>query len=62
MNLPMILTWVRIVLIPLVVGIYFLPETIMSISMQNWVGAWVFVFAAIMYHLYYYIMINTDLH
>ena len=47
MNLPMILTWVRIVLIPLVVGIYFLPETIMSISMQNWVGAWVFVFAAI---------------
>lgn len=47
MNLPMILTWVRIILIPLVVGIYFLPETIMSISMQNWVGAWVFVFAAI---------------
>lgn len=47
MNLPMILTWVRIVLIPLVVGIYFLPETIMSISMQNWVGAWVFVIAAI---------------
>ncbi|BET26317.1 CDP-diacylglycerol--glycerol-3-phosphate 3-phosphatidyltransferase [Limnobacter thiooxidans] len=47
LNLPMILTWVRIVLIPLVVGIYFLPETVMSISMQNWVGAWVFIFAAI---------------
>ncbi len=47
MNLPMILTWVRIVLIPLVVGIYFLPDTVLSVSMQNWVGACVFVFAAV---------------
>jgi CDP-diacylglycerol--glycerol-3-phosphate 3-phosphatidyltransferase len=47
LNFPMVLTWVRIVLIPLVVGVYFLPETIMSATMQNWVGAWVFIFAAI---------------
>ncbi|HEX4878728.1 MAG TPA: CDP-diacylglycerol--glycerol-3-phosphate 3-phosphatidyltransferase [Limnobacter sp.] len=46
LNLPMLLTWIRIVLIPLVVGVYFLPDTVMSISMQNWVGAWIFIFAA----------------
>jgi CDP-diacylglycerol--glycerol-3-phosphate 3-phosphatidyltransferase len=42
----MILTWIRIILIPLVVGIYFLPESVLSISMQNWCGAWLFMFAA----------------
>lgn len=46
MNLPMILTWIRISLIPLVVGVYFLPDTLLSISMQNWVAAWIFIFAA----------------
>ena len=47
LNTPMVLTWIRIVLIPLVVGIYFLPEDVLSINLQNWVGAWVFVVAAI---------------
>lgn len=47
LNLPMILTWVRIVLIPLVVGIYFLPESVLSVPMQNWIGAGVFVVAAV---------------
>lgn len=47
LNLPMVLTWIRIILIPLVVGIYFLPETVLSLRLQNWVGAIVFVVAAI---------------
>jgi cardiolipin synthase len=47
MNLPMILTWIRIILIPLVVGIYFLPQNLLSLHWQNWVGAGVFVIAAI---------------
>lgn len=47
LNLPMILTWIRIVLIPLVVGVYALPEHVLSMHMQNWLGAGVFVIAAI---------------
>ncbi|MCQ8896199.1 CDP-diacylglycerol--glycerol-3-phosphate 3-phosphatidyltransferase [Limnobacter humi] len=47
LNLPMILTWIRIVLIPLVVGVYFLPDTVLPVHLQNWVGAWIFIVAAI---------------
>lgn len=47
LNMPMLLTWIRIVLIPLVVGVYFLPDTLMTVDMQNWVGAWIFVVAAV---------------
>lgn len=47
MNLPMILTWIRIVLIPLVVGVYFLPHNVLPLHWQNWVGAGVFLIAAI---------------
>lgn len=47
LNIPMLLTWVRIVLIPLVVGVYFLPDHILSESARNWTGAWIFVVAAI---------------
>ncbi|HEY1058499.1 MAG TPA: CDP-diacylglycerol--glycerol-3-phosphate 3-phosphatidyltransferase [Limnobacter sp.] len=47
LNLPMILTWIRIVLIPLVVGVYFLPDTVLSVHLQNWVGACIFIVAAI---------------
>lgn len=47
MNIPMVLTWVRILMIPLVVGIFYLPETVMSQHTQNWIGAWVFIIAAV---------------
>lgn len=47
MNFPMVLTWVRIVMIPLVVGIYYLPESLLSQELQNWIGAWVFIIAAL---------------
>lgn len=47
LNLPMILTWIRIVLIPLVVGVYFVPEQVLSAVEQNWIGAIVFIVAAI---------------
>jgi cardiolipin synthase len=47
LNLPMLLTWIRIILIPLVVGIYFVPNTVVSESLQNWIGSLVFVAAAV---------------
>lgn len=47
LNTPMLLTWIRIVLIPLVVGVYFLPDSLMTVDQQNWVGAWIFVVAAV---------------
>lgn len=46
-TIPMILTWVRILMIPLVVGVYFLPESFMGKDTQNWVGAWMFIVAAV---------------
>lgn len=46
-NVPMLLTWLRIVLIPLFVGIYYLPETWMSMTSKNLVATGVFGLAAI---------------
>ncbi len=47
MNLPMLLTWVRIVLIPLIVGLYCTPQNWLSVQEQNTWGALVFVLAAV---------------
>jgi len=46
-NLPTALTWLRILLIPVFVGVYYLPESSISPSMRNWIGMWVFAAAAI---------------
>jgi CDP-diacylglycerol--glycerol-3-phosphate 3-phosphatidyltransferase/cardiolipin synthase len=46
-NLPTALTWLRIVLIPVFVAIYYLPDDWMSPSMRNWTAMWVFSVAAI---------------
>ncbi|HEY2863730.1 MAG TPA: CDP-diacylglycerol--glycerol-3-phosphate 3-phosphatidyltransferase [Casimicrobiaceae bacterium] len=46
-NLPTALTWLRIVLIPVFVGVYYLPATMLSISAKNWVAMTVFALAAI---------------
>jgi CDP-diacylglycerol--glycerol-3-phosphate 3-phosphatidyltransferase/cardiolipin synthase len=46
-NLPTALTWLRIVLIPVFVAIYYLPDDWMSPSMRNWTAMWVFAVAAI---------------
>ncbi len=46
-NLPTALTWLRIVLIPVFVGIYYLPDAWLSPSARNWTGMGIFALAAI---------------
>ncbi len=46
-NFPIFLTWVRIVLIPLVVGLFYLPDVMMSVEHRNLAAALVFVLAAL---------------
>lgn len=47
MNLPITLTWLRIAIIPLFIGLYYLPLDGVSASIRDWFGATVFVVAAI---------------
>ena len=46
-NLPTALTWLRILLIPVFVGVYYLPATLLSIQAKNWLAMTVFALAAI---------------
>ena len=46
-NLPTALTWLRIVLIPVLVGVYYLPESVLTLVAKNWVAMGIFAFAAI---------------
>ncbi|KNH04801.1 CDP-diacylglycerol- glycerol-3-phosphate 3-phosphatidyltransferase [Candidatus Burkholderia brachyanthoides] len=46
-NLPIFLTWLRIVLIPLVVGIYYLPDIMTSPEHKSLLGMIIFVLAAL---------------
>ena len=46
-NLPTALTWLRIVLIPVFVGVYYLPEGWVTLGAKNWIGMSVFALAAI---------------
>jgi len=46
-NLPTALTWLRIVLIPVFVGIYYVPADVLSSVARNWTGMTVFAIAAI---------------
>ena len=46
-NLPILLTWLRIVLIPVFVGIFYLPDAWMSPFAKNWTSASIFLIAAI---------------
>jgi CDP-diacylglycerol--glycerol-3-phosphate 3-phosphatidyltransferase/cardiolipin synthase len=46
-NLPTALTWLRIVLIPVFVVIYYLPDAWLSPPTRNWTAMWVFAVAAI---------------
>ncbi|HVE48301.1 MAG TPA: CDP-diacylglycerol--glycerol-3-phosphate 3-phosphatidyltransferase, partial [Casimicrobiaceae bacterium] len=47
LNIPTALTWLRIVLIPVFVGIYYVPDDWLTESTRNWAGMWVFAIAAI---------------
>jgi cardiolipin synthase (CMP-forming) len=46
-NLPIFLTWLRIVLIPLVVGVFYLPDMMMSPGTKNLLAMIIFVLAAL---------------
>src|SRR3982750_3235619 len=46
-NFPTALTWLRIVLIPVFVGVYYVSDYWLSPVMHNWVGMGVFALAAI---------------
>ncbi|KWI54873.1 CDP-diacylglycerol--glycerol-3-phosphate 3-phosphatidyltransferase [Burkholderia pseudomultivorans] len=46
-NFPIFLTWVRIVLIPLVVGVFYLPDTVMGGAQRNIAAAAIFILAAL---------------
>jgi cardiolipin synthase (CMP-forming) len=47
LNIPTLLTWARIVLIPLFVGVLYLPEHWLTIPQQNVVATAIFIAAAI---------------
>ena len=46
-NLPTALTWLRIILIPVFVGVYYVADAWLSPVMQNWIGMSIFALAAI---------------
>ena len=46
-NIPILLTWLRVALIPLVVGLYYLPTDWMTLSERNLAATAVFIIAAI---------------
>jgi cardiolipin synthase len=47
LNVPNLITWLRILLIPLIVGVYYLPEEWLSYESQNGVATGIFIFAAV---------------
>jgi cardiolipin synthase len=47
LNLPILLTWLRVALIPLVVGVFYLPSTWLSPSEQNLSATLIFIVAAL---------------
>lgn len=47
MNLPTALTWARVVIVPLIVGIYYLPDETAEPALRNVVGSALFVLAAL---------------
>ena len=46
-NVPMILTWARIALIPLIIAVFYIPDQILSPFMQNVWATVIFVIAAL---------------
>jgi len=47
MNWPNLVTWLRILLIPLIVGVFYLPDGWLSPSAKNVTATAIFVFAAV---------------
>ena len=46
-NFPIFLTWVRILLIPLVIGVFYVPDTYLDAGQRNLVAAVFFILAAL---------------
>jgi CDP-diacylglycerol--glycerol-3-phosphate 3-phosphatidyltransferase len=46
-NFPIALTWLRIILIPAFVGVYYLPDAWLSMDAKNWTAMTIFAVAAI---------------
>jgi cardiolipin synthase len=46
-NIPILLTWLRVALIPLVVGVYYLPDHWLHVADRNLAATVVFIVAAI---------------
>jgi CDP-diacylglycerol--glycerol-3-phosphate 3-phosphatidyltransferase len=46
-NFPIFLTWLRIVLIPLMVGVFYLPDTLLGPMQRNVAAVVIFVLAAL---------------
>ena len=46
-NIPILLTWLRVALIPLVVGVYFLPDHWLPVADRNLAATLVFIVAAV---------------
>src|SRR5450830_542880 len=46
-NIPILLTWLRVALIPLVVGVYYLPAPWLPLADRNMAATLVFIVAAI---------------
>lgn len=47
LNIPTALTWARILLIPIMAGVFYLPYSVLSLPHQNLVACIIFVFAAV---------------
>jgi len=47
LNFPIILTWLRIAMIPLVIGLFYLPESWMSVPVRDTWASLAFIFAAL---------------
>ncbi len=47
LNMPMVLTWARIAMIPFVIGVFYLPESWLSLTEKNVTACVLFVLAAI---------------
>ncbi len=46
-NLPILLTWLRILLIPVFVGVYYLPDGWLAPATRNWTAMSIFLVASI---------------
>src|SRR5258707_15804797 len=47
LNVPILLTWLRILTIPLVIGVFYVPEVWLSSGHQNLIATSLFIAAAI---------------